>query len=86
MIDKIVSERTNERTNGGTPSERTRIRMVRPGHTEVRRKIEDFVHQVESEQNRTPGVSETSRALGVSKAYASETLKAMGSNGHSDET
>lgn len=62
------SERTaNERR---TPKRTANVRSV-----DVRDKIGSFVLQVQENEHRTPGPSEISRSVGVSKSYASETLQ-----------
>ncbi len=48
----------------------------------VRQNIETFVRSVQENEQRTPGVSEISRTLGVAKSYASETLHAILRNGN----
>lgn len=51
-----------------TPANEQRTNDVRP-------KIISFVRSVQANEQRTPGPSEISRTLGVSKGYASETLQ-----------
>ena len=47
------------------------------GSLAVRQKIGEFVQGVQANEHRTPGPSEISRTLGVSKGYASETLQIL---------
>jgi len=59
---------TNERTPHRTGNERS---------LDVRQKIGDFVRSVQQNEQRTPGPSEISRTLSVSKGYASDTLQVI---------
>jgi hypothetical protein len=71
-----VRQRTNsERT--ANRGERTNERQRTNEQFAVRQRIQEFVEGVRANEQRTPGVSEVSRALGVSKGYASETLQAI---------
>lgn len=67
--DEQTSERTNHRTNRRTAN------VVRPSG--VRERIGEFVRTIQENEQRTPGPSEISQALGISKGYASDTLKMM---------
>lgn len=73
-------QRTNsERTEGGNKrtNERTNERQRTNEQFAVRQKIQEFVGRVRANERRTPGVSEVSRELGVSKGYASEVLQVI---------
>lgn len=70
--EQTVNEQRTERTN--KTNERTRSVN---GSLEVRRKINSFVAETQTNEHRTPGPSEISRTLGVSKGYASETLQVI---------
>ena len=71
------SERRSERTANG--HKRTNVRRQKPANeqrtNDVRRKIAEFVLSMQANEQRTPGPSEISREIGVSKSYASETLQ-----------
>ena len=61
--------RTNER------AERTPIERSENGSFDVRKKIAEYVLSIQQNEQRTPGPSEISRSVGVSKSYASDTLR-----------
>ncbi len=80
-------ERTPRRTNipqpanrQGTNEPRTDGENEQEEHpfgyptNERRESIKAYIERVQAEQNRTPGPSEISRALGVSKGYASDVM------------
>lgn len=73
LANKENEQRTSpERTNSERTSHRTNERSL-----DVRQKIGDFVRSVQENEHRTPGPSEISRTLSVSKGYASDTLQVI---------
>lgn len=74
LANKENEQRTlPERTN----NERTIRRTTNERSLDVRQKIGDFVRSVQENEQRTPGPSEISRTLSVSKGYASDTLQVI---------
>lgn len=72
------TERTgSERTNRRTANPAVRSSRSFGGLLDVRNRIQEYVERTENEQQRTPGPTEISQALGVSKGYASDTLKVI---------
>lgn len=73
--------RTNEtRTTNRISEPRERKRTANRSFTgsfAVRQKIKDFVRSVQENEQRTPGPTEIANELGVSKGYASDTLKSI---------
>ena len=65
-------QRTNKKTNVRRTSRKNEQRT-----NDVRDNIAAFVLNTQKNEQRTPGPSEISRTLGVSKGYASDTLKVM---------
>lgn len=70
---QIQANIAEQRTNGERTERRTNNRT--PNGKNVRSEIETFVRSVQANEHRTPGPSEISRSVGVSKSYASETLQ-----------
>jgi len=58
-----------------TNTERTPNERSDDGSFAVRKKIAEYVLSVQQNEQRTPGPSEISRSVGVSKSYASDTLR-----------
>lgn len=80
-IDRLerykIKHGANEQFTERTPNVRRtkRTNTKRTGTNDVRSQIEQYVANVQANEHRTPGPSEVARSLGVSKGYASDTLR-----------
>jgi hypothetical protein len=70
---QAISEQKNERYRTNSPKKEQK--RTSPNEQGVRQRIGSFVANVKANEQRTPGPTEISRELGVSKSYASETLQ-----------